>query len=223
MSHTSLEAPVLCLVTDRRRIAAPADDLRSLLVLIRRAAQAGIDLVQIREPDLSDRHLFELVQRAVRTTAGTRTRVVVNDRVDVALAAGAAGVHLKSTSVPVDRVKALRGAGLLVGRSVHTLDEASCVAQAGGAEYVIAGAVFETPSKPGHTGMGLVAFEKIARVVTVPLLAIGGVSVGRAESLAQAGAAGLAAIGAFIDAGDEIDQLVRRFRVGFDNGRSSLL
>lgn len=223
MSHTSLEAPVLCLVTDRRRIAAPANDLRSLLVLIRRAAQAGVDLVQIREPGLSDRQLFELVQGAVRTTTGTRTRVVVNDRIDVALAAGAAGVHLKSTSVPVSRVKAIRGSGLLVGRSVHTFDEASRVAQAGGVEYVIAGAVFETLSKPGHIGMGLVAFEKIARVVTVPLLAIGGVSVERTESLARAGAGGLAAIGAFIDASDDVDRLVRRFRVEFDSGRPSLL
>ena len=223
MSHTLLDAPVLCLVTDRRRIAAPADDFRSLLVLIRRAAEAGVDLVQIREPDLSDRHLFELVQRAVHTTAGTRSRVVVNDRIDVALAAGAAGVHLKATSVPVSRVEALRRSGFLVGRSVHSVDEASRVAEAGGAEYVIAGAVFETPSKPGQPGMGLVAFEQIARVVTVPLLAIGGVSVERTESLAQAGADGLAAIGAFIDGGDDVDQLARRFRSEFDNGLASLL
>jgi thiamine-phosphate pyrophosphorylase len=218
-----LDTPVLCLVTDRRRITASADNLRSLLELIRRAAEAGVDLVQIREPDLSDRHLFELVQRAVHTTSGTRTRIVVNDRVDVALAAGAAGVHLKSTSVPPSRVDALRESGLLVGRSVHGVDEASRVTEAGGAGYIIAGAVFETVSKPGRPGMGLVAFESISRVVTVPLLAIGGVSVERAGSVAQAGAAGLAAIGAFIDAGDDVERLVKRFRAEFDNGRSSLL
>ena len=223
MAHTLLDAPVLCLVSDRKRLAAPADDCRSLLDLIRRAAEAGVDLVQIREPDLSDRHLFDLVQRAVHTTSGTRTRVIVNDRIDVAVAAGAAGVHLKATSVPLSRLEALRGSGLLVGRSVHSVDEASRVAEAGGAGYVIAGAVFETPSKPGQPGMGLAAFEKISGVVAAPLLAIGGVSVERTESLAQAGAAGLAAIGAFIDAGDDVDRLVRRFRDEFDNGRSSLL
>jgi len=222
MSHTMLDTPVLCLVTDRRRLTATAD-LRSLLELIRRAAEAGVDLVQIREPDLSDRHLFELVQRAVHTTSATRTRIVVNDRVDIALAAGAAGVHLKSTSVPPSRVVALREAGFLVGRSVHGVDEASRVTKAGGAEYIIAGAVFETASKPGQPGMGLDMFERICRVATVPLLAIGGVSVERAGRLAQAGAAGLAAIGAFIDAGDDVDRLARRFRAEFDKGRSSLL
>ena len=218
-----LEPPLICLVTDRRRIAGPVDDLQPVLGLIGRAASAGVDLVQIREPDLADRRLFDLVQGAVRASAATRTRIIVNDRIDVALAAGAAGVHLKSSSPPSDRVKALRSSDWIVGRSVHSAEEAECVGVATGADYLVAGAIFETASKPGSVGIGISGLQEIAQAVDVPLLAIGGVTVEQAEQVARAGASGIAAIGAFVDAGDDIDRLVKCLRDEFDKGRSSLL
>ena len=193
-----------------------SDDLRPLLALIRRAAQAGVDLVQIRERGLTDRVLLDLVREAVSSVDGLATRVVVNDRPDVARAVGAVGVHLKGTSPPPRRIRALLAPLALVGRSVHSVDEAVRVEDAGGVDYLVAGPVFETVSKPGHAGTGIEGFEEIVRTVTLPVLAIGGVTVARTERLARAGAAGVAAIGAFIDAGEDVARLVSRLRLQFD-------
>jgi len=214
--------PVICLVTDRRRLAGSADDVEGLLTFIESAVEAGVDLVQIREPDLSSCVLYDLARRAVRSAAGTATRILLNDRVDVALAAGAAGVHLKSLSIPAKRVRALVPSSWIVGCSVHNVSEASQAVAAGAIDYLIAGTVFETTSKPGQSPIGLGALKQIAHAVEVPTLAIGGVTVRRAGLVGRAGAAGLAAIGEFV-AGHELGRLVRGFRLEFDNGRSPLV
>ena len=111
---------MLCLVTDRRR-AAPRDHTeagraRTVVSLIADAAAAGIDLIHIREADLSSRALHALVASAVEVTRGSRSRVVVNDRADVALAAGADGVHLAAAGPPIDDIRGLGPRGWLVGR-----------------------------------------------------------------------------------------------------------
>jgi thiamine-phosphate pyrophosphorylase len=214
----TLPRPCICLVTDRSRLPPPAPDaghhlpaLGPLADRLTVAGQAGVDLLQIREPDLSAAELGALV-REVRTrlaaddaTAGAR--IVVNERVDVALAAQADGVHLKSDSIPTALVRRHVPDGFLVGRSVHGVDDARA-AEAAGADYVIFGTVFPSGSKPpGHRTAGLDALAEVARAVHVPVLAIGGISLNTVDAAAAAGAAGVAAIGLFFDAAGPMDDL----------------
>ena len=190
-----------CLVTDRRRLCPDAESFAAaracLVEQARRAAAAGIDLIQVRERDLDSAALAALVAEVVAVTRGSPTRVVVNDRIDVALAAGAAGVHLRGDSVPVAVARKLLPAPRLVGRSVHRAAETSAAA---GADYLIAGTVFSSPSKSGPVELiGIDGLRAIVRATTVPVLAIGGITPDRIAAVLEAGAAGIAAIGLFID------------------------
>jgi len=191
---------ILCLVTDRRRLCADGRldaARRCLLEQARHAVEAGIDLVQIRERDLEASELLSLAADVVQATRGTATRVIVNDRLDVALAAGADGVHLRADSLPPSAARSIAPAGFLIGRSVHRLDEALRVAP--DVDYLIAGTVFPTPSKPAGTPLlGVGGLRSIAAAVRVPVLAIGGISIERIGQIAEAGAAGVAAVGVFI-------------------------
>ena len=184
--------PVICLITDRSRGGADATVER-----VRWAAGAGVHLVQVRERDLDGGPLTALVRRCVEAVRGSRARVVVNDRVDVALAAGAHGVHLRADSMPAPRVRALCPAGFLVGRSVHARNEAIDAAAAGGLDYLLFGTVFATMSKPGRAPVGLAVLADVASAVTIPVLAVGGVTPDKVEQVVMAGAAGFAAIGMF--------------------------
>jgi thiamine-phosphate pyrophosphorylase len=171
------------------------------------AAEAGLDLLQIREPDLSAAQLIGVVRDVRTLLGGAPGRIVVNDRVDVALAAEADGVHLKSDSIPTALVRRDVPAAFLVGRSVHTLDEARIAADEG-ADYLIFGTVFPSGSKPrGHQTAGLAALAAVAQAVQVPVLAIGGISLNTVAAAAEAGAAGVAAIGLFFDAAGPMDDL----------------
>ena len=217
-----LQPPLLCLVTDRSRLGDPHAEAR-LIDLITDASRAGVDLVQVREGDLSDRVLADLVTHAVEVTRGTGTRIVVNDRIDVALSAGAAGVHLKSDSVPANRARTMTPPGWLLGRSVHGVAEAVGASLAGGLDYLIFGTVFETASKPGARPTGLALLEKVASAATVPVLAIGGLTVARARDLGRHRAAGIAAIEVFVEAWRHdgrrgLTELVAGFRRAFDTG-----
>ncbi len=221
-----LTPPVICLVTAGPRIGrADRDDPEPLLALIGAAAAAGVDLVQIREPGLSDRALGELVGCAVERTRGTRARIVVNDRVDVALAHGAAGVHLKSDSFAAARVRARTPADWIVGRSIHSLDEGVRVTATPGLDYVLLGTVFETASKPGQPPLGPGALQRAAETLSVPVLAIGGITLERVPAVAASGAAGLAAIGLFAALGDappaEFRRLVAAIRSAWAAGRGT--
>lgn len=161
---------------------------------------AGVDAVQIRERDLPGGSLARLTAVAVAAARGSRTKVLVNDRVDVALAAGADGVHLRADSPPAWRIRPLVPKTFVVGRSVHTLEEARA---AGDVDYVIAGTVWPTSSKPaGHPVLGAAGLAQLVRAASVPVLAIGGIDVGRAAAVAASGAAGIAAIGLFIGQDD---------------------
>ena len=193
--------PVVCLVTDRRRLAAAGAGERAacdaLVELARAAARAGVDLVQVRERGLGDRALLRLVERVVAALAGSPAQVVVNDRIDVALAAGAAGVHLKDGGPDAARVRAIAPPGWLIGRSVHGSDDARRAEEGGGLDYLICGTVFATASKPGRRPLGAGGLADVVRGSTLPVLAIGGVVPARAADVAQAGAAGVAAVGCF--------------------------
>jgi thiamine-phosphate pyrophosphorylase len=189
---------LICLVTDRRRLAESSPSL-NLVDLVGAAARVGVDLIQIRERDLEARELTALTRQCVAVARGTTARIVVNDRADVAIAGGAHGVHLRTDSIDALRIRKLLPPGFIVGRSVHGVEEASLAADSGGLDYLILGTMFPTASKdrPLHltTMTGLAA---VSAQVPIPVLAIGGITVARAEDVTRAGASGIAAIGLFI-------------------------
>jgi thiamine-phosphate diphosphorylase len=203
---------LLCAVTDRSRLYD--QEVQGLEGLVERLAQlagAGVDLLQVREPDLSGGELTALVRRVKAATANTAARVLVNDRVDVALAAEAHGVHLKGESIDTAIVRRLVPDGFLVGRSVHSAEQAEQAAR-DGADYVIVGTVFETASKPGKGPTGLRVLREAVARCRVPVLGIGGMTVERASEVAATGAAGLAAIGLFMGT----DGTAERVRLNLD-------
>jgi len=185
--------PVICLVTDRHT----SGGVEGVVAHVARAARAGVQLIHIRERDLEARTLTALVARCLEAVRGTRTRVVVNDRLDVALAAGAHGVHLRAESMPGVRVRAVTPPGFLIGRSVHAREEAARVEAAGGLDYLVFGTVFASASKPGRAPAGPPALAEVVQAVRVPVLAIGGVTPDNLHEVAATGAAGFAAITLF--------------------------
>jgi thiamine-phosphate diphosphorylase len=185
-------APVLCMITDGRHTAASDDE--SFVERVRAAAEAGAHLVQVREHGVEAGHLAGLVRACVRAVRGAGARVIVNDRLDVALAAGAHGVHLRETSVPPRDARFLASRGFLIGRSVHTVEAAVRLGGEGWLDYLVFGPVFATPSKPGVAPAGVEALRRAAQRTAVPILAIGGIDQTTAVAAMNAGAAGLAAI-----------------------------
>lgn len=203
------------MITDRRRLGAGSDD--ALVERVAAAARAGVHLIQIRERDLDGRTLTRLVERCARAVRGTRARILVNDRVDVAIAGGAHGVHLRGDSVAAVRVRAIAPEAFVVGRSVHTIDEARDAARDGGLDYLLFGTVFETPSKPGTPAGGTAMLAEVSGSTALPVLAVGGVTLERVPELARAGVAGVAAIGLFADCSLEALQvIVRQASLAFD-------
>lgn len=202
--------PIICLVTAGRGREQP------LLDLIVEAAHAGVDLIQIREHRLDDRALVNLTRRAVEATRGTNSRIVVNDRVDVALAAGASGVHLRGDSFAAGRIRTLAPPGFLIGRSVHDPAEAAAVEAGGGCDYLLFGTVFPSTSKrPTDPISGPRALREVCATVGLPVLAIGGISIENVSRVAASGAAGIAAISVF-ERGDPIAATVSLLRRRFD-------
>ncbi len=184
--------PLIMLVTDRRRGGEAA-----MLASVRAASAAGVDLIQVRERGLEDLDLLDLTVR-IRDVAAGRARLLVNDRVDVAFAAGAAGVHLPGRAVAAARIRPIAPTSFLLGRSVHSIDDARQAESSGGCDYLVFGTVFETASKPAaHEPAGLEQLSRVCAAVALPVLAIGGVTVDRIAEIARAGAAGVAAIGLF--------------------------
>ena len=221
--------PVICYVTDRKSLGAGRGNLL-VREKIQWAMQARADWVQIREKDMPGRELLELVREAMKSASPQRSAtyarkdrmnasVIVNDRLDVALAAGAAGVHLGHESVNARDVvdwcrRGTAPAEFLVGVSCHSLEEAREAASAG-ASYIFFGPVFETPSKRGFgRPQGLERLAEISTSVTIPVIAIGGVDEVNAPACVRAGAAGIAAIRMFQEASDAqaLEKLVQNIR-----------
>jgi thiamine-phosphate diphosphorylase len=158
-----------------------------------------VDLIQIRERDLEARELTALVRQCVAAAQGTAARIVVNDRADVAMTAGAHGVHLRTDSIDASRVRKLLPSGFIVGRSVHGVEDATLAAGSGGLDYLILGTMFPTASKKSpHRLTRMAGLAALSARIPIPILAIGGITVARAEDVTRAGAAGIAAIGLFI-------------------------
>ncbi len=171
-------------VTDRRQ--------GDVIAAARRAVEHGIDMIQVREKDLDTPDLLDLVRRVVNLTCGSTTRVLVNDRLDVALAAGVAGVHLPANGLPVAQVRPLVD---LLGVSTHTPEEA-VQAERAGADFVVFGPVFDTP---GKTPVGIGRLKQVCSAASIPVRAIGGINEENTPLVMEAGAAGIAAIRLFQD------------------------
>jgi thiamine-phosphate pyrophosphorylase len=173
---------IRCYVTDRRQ--------GDLLSHVKAAVHDGVDFIQVREKDLGAQDLYELVCRIRDASAGTSTRILVNDRLDVALAAGIDGVHLPGNGLPAERVRPLVR---VLGCSVHSVEEAVRAASAK-PDFLVFGPIFETP---GKTPVGLDALRTVVAAVQVPVLAIGGITPTNANQVVAAGASGIAAIRMF--------------------------
>lgn len=222
--------PILCYVTDRRGFAGSESAcLEAVLRTVHSVVAAGVDWVQIREKELATQPLLDLVQRAVEAARGRATRIVVNDRLDVALAAAAAGIHLGSESMPIadvvpwcrrhglivggpdfghaQRNKEKKGAlapeeKFLVGASCHSLAEVQA-AEREGATYVFFGPVFATPAKSQYgPPQGIERLAEVCHTVRLPVLAIGGITLENAAECIRSGAAGIAAIRLFQESAD---------------------
>jgi thiamine-phosphate pyrophosphorylase len=225
-SSIATDSPLLCYVTGRKAFGADPGASVELLASIRRAIEAGVDWIQIREKDLAARELMRLAGEAVALASGTRTRISINDRLDIALAAHAGGVHLGGESVPAAAVSswrsspqgvsafsgssALPGASLspvfgeggsgsrfLLGASCHSLAQSQS-AERDGADYIFFGPVFATPSKERFGApQGIERLGEVCAGVRIPVLAIGGINAETASQCLRAGAAGIAAIRLF--------------------------
>jgi thiamine-phosphate pyrophosphorylase len=181
--------PGLVLVTDRR-----GTEGRDLAAVVEAALDAGLPAVQLRDKDLPGRPLLALAERLRAATARAGALLLVNDRIDVAIAAGADGVHLGGGSVPVDVARRLLGPGALIGVSTHAPGEAP-----GAADFAFFGPVWATP---GKTDVGPRRLAEAVRASPVPMLAIGGVTAARVPDARAAGAAGVAVIRAILAAPD---------------------
>ncbi len=172
-----------------------------ILRLIEAAVAAKVPLFQIREKQLSGRDLYDLTVRAVAITRGSDTRLLVNDRSDIARAGRADGVHLTTQSLPASVVRKTYGEEFLIGVSTHSIDEARA-AREGSADFVVFGPVFETESKREFgEPQGLNRLAEVTNELRgFPVVAIGGITLDNAASCFEAGASGVAAIRLFNDA-----------------------
>jgi thiamine-phosphate pyrophosphorylase len=167
------------------------------LIGVANALSAGVDWILIRDKDLAARELLALTQRVLTMPRPPLTKIIVNTRLDVALAAGAGGLHLPAGSIAPHRWRPLTPAGFLVGVSCHTVDEVK-TAEAEGADYVVFGPVFAPLSKTSDLPpRGLEGLADAAHAVRIPVLALGGVTRFNAPECVAAGAAGIAAISLF--------------------------
>ena len=181
-----LPRPVLCLVTDRRLCRG-----RRLEQVVEAAVEGGCSMVQLREKDLPAGKLLDLAVRLRSITSG-RALLIVNDRVDVALAAGADGVQLPEDGLAVDAARQV-GGNMLVGRSVHSV-AGGVQAVADGADFLVAGSVFATASHPGAAPRGLALVGGLADAVDAPVIGIGGIDGGNVDLVMRSGAYGAAVI-----------------------------
>ena len=192
----SAEPPRVILITDSLRLVPGGSIAARVQALARQARDAfaaGVDAVQLRERDLDGGPLFWLV-RAIAPLG----RTIVTDRADVAIAAGAAGVHLRGDGPPPSRVRALLPAHMTLSRAVHDVREAAEHGADAALDWLIAGTAFETTSKPGREPLGPAGVRTIARASGLPVLVVGGLTASRAHELRGSGAAGVAAIGVFL-------------------------
>ena len=199
--NLQLSKPILYLITRGASTEATTSDSREfkqVLDQVSAAVTAGIDLIQLREKRLTARVLFELTSRAATIARGSQTRLLVNDRADIAAAAHAHGVHLTTQSIDAHTIRRTFGKEFLIGASTHSLAEA-LAAKDDGADFVVFGPIFETPSKTEYgSPLGIDRLAEAGRELgEFPLLALGGITAENAALSLKAGASGLAGISLF--------------------------
>ena len=191
-----LPTRVLCLVTALN----PGDHPGALLASVRAAVRGGVNVVQVRAPELERTEFFNLAASVVETVNGDAL-VLVNNRVDVALAVDAAGVQLGERGTAVTAARRVGGTDWLIGRSVHSV-EGALKAEKNGADFLLLGTLYETPSHPGVAGAGPGLVKQVSSEVVIPVIGIGGIDAIRAADVVSAGAQGVAVIGAILRAED---------------------
>jgi thiamine-phosphate pyrophosphorylase len=196
-----LPKPILYLITrgvTAEATASSSKEFQDILDQVSAAVAAGIQLIQLREKFLTARVLFELTARAAEITRGTSTRLLVNDRADIAAGAGADGVHLTTRSLEPKIVRKAFGDDFLIGASTHSLAEATS-ARDSGADFVVFGPIFPTPSKEEYgPPLGVDRLACVAsELAPFPVLALGGISIENAPECLRAGASGIAGISLF--------------------------
>jgi thiamine-phosphate pyrophosphorylase len=213
------EKPIIYLITSGQtsiRTTPATEDFLSVLNLVEAAVATDIDLVQIREKNLTARVLYTLSARAAEITRASATRLLVNDRADIASSAGADGVHLTTRSLPTEIIRRTFGADFLIGVSTHSLEEAKAAREAR-ADFVVFGPIFQTPAKDDYGApMGLQKLTQVAsELKPFPVLALGGVTIGNAADCMRAGAQGIAAIRMLNDPG-RLGDIVNEIRKNFE-------
>ncbi len=199
------------LVTDRSLAADTGDLVRDVAL----AVESGVNAVMVREKDLPKAQLLELI-RCLRRVAAASTVVLMNGPVEIALAAGADGVHGGESSLSAAEMRRTAGSDLLVGRSVHSLDGALAAA-AGGADYLALGTVFPSRSHPGGETGGLARVRLVSSAVNLPVIGIGGITATTAAAVMCAGAAGVAVISAILGKPD-VRSAAAELRAAVDAG-----
>jgi thiamine-phosphate pyrophosphorylase len=208
-------------LADRLSLIVLTDEAQArdgeLLEVVRAALRGGAPAVQVRSKHATGRHMVELTRALLTETHAAGALLFVNDRVDVALAAGADGAHLGDDDLPLPAARRVVPPGFILGRSVETPEQAK-VAEREGADYLGAGPVFATESKPdAGEPIGLVSLGRIADAVRIPVVAIGGIELGNAREVRQAGAVGIAVIRAVMqveEPEEEVRRLLRELAAG---------
>lgn len=199
----------LCYITDRRGLGPTP-----LVSHLRAAVAAGVDLIQLREKDLDTRKTTYLSIATAEIARKSNTKFVVNDRLDIAIATHSHGIHLGGRSAPPESVRKHVDREFLVGVSCHSLEEA-LRAEAGEADYILLGPIFDTPSKrPYGPPLGVTKLSEVASRIRIPVLALGGITVERVRVCLKAGAKGIAGIRLFQE-GPPIADRVRELRQQF--------
>ena len=216
------QKPLLYLITSGAttdRTTPATKDFSQLLHLVEASVIAGIDLIQIREKNLSASALYQLSASAAAITRGSASRLLINDRADIAAAAGADGVHLTTHSLPTAVVRRAFGEEFLIGVSTHSAQEAG-LAHRSGADFVVYGPVFKTESKGKYGApQGLADLKKVSLELSpFPVLALGGVTIDKAADCLDAGAQGVAGITMFANPDNLVD-VVNALRKNFEKAR----
>lgn len=204
--------PLFYYITDRHQL--PSGSLSALQSKIRRVISWGVDFVQLREKDLSDRDLLRLTQGAMQCARGSRCKILVNSRVDIAVAGGADGVHLPCSGLEVLNWKSKLPPDLIFGASAHSLREARRAAAAG-AHYILLGPVFPTPSKMSYgEPLGLSRFRQVCSALRLTVFGLGGIRPENIRAVMNAGASGIAGIRLFQSDLSELASNTRYSRAG---------
>ncbi|MDQ6652712.1 MAG: thiamine phosphate synthase [Acidobacteriota bacterium] len=213
------QRPLLYLITSGETTVetTPATkDFSRILSLIEAAVASRMDLLQIREKNLSANVLYKLSASAAAITRGSETKLLVNDRSDIAASAGADGVHLATYSLPADVVRRTFGPEFLIGVSTHSLAQATA-AHSGGADFVVFGPVFDTQSKRQYgKPQGPAELARVtSKLSPFPVIALGGLTTDNVADCIRAGAQGIAAIRMFSDP-VQLDRVVNAIRENFE-------